>query len=66
MVFSGKVVVQLPDMRGNYSDEGIQVWREEYPTYEEAEAFVMHWRTFNRIDMSGPMVIESDIFDVGD
>lgn len=65
-MFIGKVVVQLPDMQGKYSQQGIQVWREEYPTYEEAEAFVMHWKTCNRIDMPGPIVIESDIFDVGD
>jgi len=65
-VWVGKVLVQLPDMRGKYSEQNLQVWREEYPTQEEAEAFVMYWKTNDRTDMPKPIVIESSVFDVRD
>jgi len=67
-VWIGKVMVQLPDMRGKYTDQGLTVWREEYPTQEEAEGFVMYWKTYNdgRSDQKGPIVVESSVFDVGD
>lgn len=65
-VWVGKVLVQLPDMRGKYSDQGLTIWREEYPTQEEAEAFVMYWKTSDRTDMPKPIVIESSVFHAGD
>ncbi len=47
-MFVGKVVVKVPDMGGGFDDRDQgDLWEEEYPTYDEAEAFVSYWRNYD-------------------